>query len=1042
MHPLPILLRLGFAVSAASLAVTTPVTPAFAQATATGSISGRVASAHTGSYLEGARITIAGTALETFTDDSGYFALADVPAGAAKLNVFFTGFEARTETVFITAGSPATRDITLGAPANAPTGPVKLDAFSVASSREMDAAALAINEQRFASNIKNVVSTEEFGNVAEGNVAEFLKFLPGVTIDYTGGNARDISINGVPSDNVPVTVDGFNVAAAANLGTGRAVQSDMISINNLSRIEVSYSPTPESQGSALAGSVNMVPRSSFERSRPIFNGSAYVIMRDNARDFRAVPGPKPSATPNVHPGFDFSYVAPVSKTFGYTLSAGLSTNYSPQDTVTTTWRGAGAVTNGAAFPNTTPDQPYLSGYVIQDAPKVTTRRSVGFTFDYKFTPHDRINVGFQFSSFDGQFVVSNVNFNAVRILPGDFTLTSVRGAAGAGTLTSSHQERQRYNRTYMPTLVWRHEGPVWKADVGLGLSQQSDFNRDTDQGYFRNVTMQRTNVTVAFDDIFYLRPRVITVRDGTTGAAVDPYALSTYAITTATSQANRTYDLQRSAYGSVRRDFFLKFPFTLKAGFDLRESHREIRGGNTTYNFVGRDGRGSTTPVAGFDDSPVPYFDPVYSQRILPYGFPRLETPSNRKIWEAYAANPAYFTLNDNTTYRAKVTNSSVSNEVISSLYFRGDVAFFERRLKLVGGLRAEQTNITAAGPLTDPTRNYQRDSAGQIVRQANGTPALIIPNTTANALAISQLTFLDRGARAEKEYLRLFPSLNASYNVRENLIARAAYYESVGRPNFVQYSGGITLPDTSLLPANNNRITVNNAGIKAWSARTINVRLEHYFEGVGQISVGAFRRHIENFFGATTFNATPEFLSLYGLDVSLYDPYDVATQHNISTGVRMEGLDFNYKQVLTFLPRWARGVQVFANGSGQRLLGDVSSNFAGFISRSGSWGVSVTRPKWNARVNWNYRGRQRNAAVTGVGLEPGTFNWSSKRLYVDVLGEVVVWKRLAVFVNLRNAGDATEDVEIAGPSTPEVAQFRQRIDYASLWTIGIKGTF
>lgn len=426
----------------------------------------------------------------------------------------------------------------------------------------------------------------------------------------------------------------------------------------------------------------------------------------------------------------------------------------------------------------------------------------------------------------------------------------------------------------------------------------------------------------------------------------------------------------------------------------------------------------------------------------MPYGFPRLETPSNRKIWEAYAANPAYFTLNDNTTYRAKVTNSSVSNEVISSLYFRGDVAFFERRLKLVGGLRAEQTNITAAGPLTDPTRNYQRDSSGQIVRQANGTPALIIPNTTANALAISQLTFLDRGARAEKEYLRLFPSLNASYNVRENLIARAAYYESVGRPNFVQYSGGITLPDTSLLPANNNRITVNNAGIKAWSARTINVRLEHYFEGVGQISVGAFRRHVENFFGATTFNATPEFLSLYGLDASLYDPYDVVTQHNISTGVRMEGLDFNYKQVLTFLPRWARGVQVFANGSGQRLLGDISSNFAGFISRSGSWGVSVTRPKWNARVNWNYRGRQRNAAVTGVGLEPGTFNWSSKRLYVDVLGEVVVWKRLAVFANLRNAGDATEDVEIAGPSTPEVAQFRQRIDYASLWTIGIKGTF
>jgi iron complex outermembrane receptor protein len=155
-----------------------------------------------------------------------------------------------------------------------------------------------------------------------------------------------------------------------------------------------------------------------------------------------------------------------------------------------------------------------------------------------------------------------------------------------------------------------------------------------------------------------------------------------------------------------------------------------------------------------------------------------------------------------------------------------------------------------------------------------------------------------------------------------------------------------------------------------------------------------------------------------------------------------MQGIDFSYKQVLTFLPRWARGVQVFANASRQRLLGDETASLAGFIPFSASWGVSLTRPKWNTRVNWNYRGRQRNAPVTGVGIEPGTFNYSSKRLYIDVLGEYYFWKRVGFFVNFRNIGDATEDTEILGPSTPQHAQFRQRIDYASLWTIGIKGTF
>ncbi|MBL9186846.1 MAG: carboxypeptidase regulatory-like domain-containing protein [Opitutaceae bacterium] len=1004
----------------------------YAQAPATGTIEGRVVNSRTGEYVESARLRVEGTALETFTDSTGTYRLTQVPAGSARVTAFFTGLPSLTSTVTVTAGGVAQHDIALSsAPARPDGSIVKLDEFRVATSREMDGAALAINEQRFSSSIKNVVSTEEFGNVAEGNAAEFIKFLPGVTIDYTGGNARDISINGVPSDFVPVTVDGFSVATAATGGTSsRAVQSDMISINNLSRIEVSYSPTPESQGSALAGSVNMVPRSAFERARPVFNASVYLLMRDNARDFHKVPGPKPSATRNVHPGFDFAYVAPVNKRFGYTLSGGISTNYSPQDNAQTTWRGANSATNGVAFPNTTPDKPYLSQYLIQDAPKVTTRRSAGASIDYRLSQNDRLTFGFQYSSFDGRFLVSNVTFNTVRVLPGDFTAFSTRGAAGAGTLTSAHQERNRFNRTFMPTLIWRHEGPIWKADVGLGHSQQSDYNRDTDQGYFRVVTAQRTGVTIAFDDIFYLRPNRITVTDGVTGAPVDPYNLDTYRITTATRQADRTYDRQRTAYGNLRRDFYTTVPFTLKAGFDLRESMRDYRGGTITYNYLGNGGQTNATP----------FFDPIYSQRILPYGFPQLQTISNRKFYEHFAANPAQFSVNDNTVYRNQVAGSRISKETVSAVYLRGDVSFLDRRLKLVGGLRAEQTNVKAAGPRNDPTLNYRRDASGQILRNANGTPVLILP--TSDALGVSRLTYLDRGTRTEKEYLRLFPSLNASYTFSEDWVARAAYFQSVGRPNFSFYTGGITLPDTSLPPGNNNRIVVNNAAIKAWQSETFSVRLERYFQGVGQISIGAFRRQIDDFFGSTVFNATPAFLGLYDLDVSLYDPFDVVTQQNLQGAVRMQGIDFSYKQALSFLPRWARGVQVFANASAQRLLGDETASLAGFISRSGSWGASLTREKWNARVNWNYRGRQRNSPVTGQGIESGTFNYSAKRLYIDVLGEYYFWKRVGLFVNLRNVGDATEDTEIRGPNTPEHAQFRQRIDYASLWTIGIKGTW
>ena len=107
-----------------------------------------------------------------------------------------------------------------------------------------------------------------------------------------------------------------------------------------------------------------------------------------------------------------------------------------------------------------------------------------------------------------------------------------------------------------------------------------------------------------------------------------------------------------------------------------------------------------------------------------------------------------------------------------------------------------------------------------------------------------------------------------------------------------------------------------NNAAIKAWQAHTFKAGLEYYLEPVGLLSVSAFRREIENFFGNTVFRPDADFLALYGLNPATYGAYDVATQYNLPGLARMTGLDVSYKQALTFLPQWARGVSVFGNAS------------------------------------------------------------------------------------------------------------------------------
>ncbi|MEN9592093.1 MAG: hypothetical protein RJA21_552, partial [Gemmatimonadota bacterium] len=966
-----------------------------AQPAGTGVIDGRVVNLRTGEYLEGARLTVEGTALETFSDSAGQYRLTGVPAGQARVRVFFTGLAPLTETVALGAGAILQRDLALTA-AGASAGPaasdatVKLDAFVVGVSREMAASALAINEQRFAPNIKNVLSTDEFGFVAEGNAADFLKFLPGITIENGGGNSRDVSINGVPSANVPITLDGFSMASASvgDTNTGRAVAMDMVSVNNLSRIEVEYSPTPESQGAALAGTVNMVPRSAFERTLPVLNASAFVIMRSTEHDFNRTPGPRTTPSRKVDPGFDFSYVAPISKRFGFTLSGGTSTNFSPEPLTQTTWRGASAATGGN-FPATTPDQPYLTTYFYRDGTKVTTRNSLGATLDFRLSRNDRLSLGYQFSYFHLYASNQGLSFVLNRVLPGEFSVLNTRSAPGQAELQLTNLIRDRHNRTSMPTLVWRHDGPVWRGDLGLAVSTSTNANRDIDKGLFNSTTGFRRNLTIAFDGMLEDRPRNIIVTDNATGAVIDPYAISGKTYNTAAAIQNDTSDVQRTAYANLARDLPGRLPARLKAGLHVRQSQRDNRNKNSGYTFLGADGNAAT------DESAAPFLDPVYARRGT-YGQPAIQGISNALSWEHFRANPGQYSLNLNNEYRSIVTSSKFAEELISSGYVRGDVSALDRRLRLVGGVRVEQTNIEAEGPLTDPTRNYQRDTSGRVLRAANGTPLLIVP--AANALGVSQLTFLERGAHASKEYLRLFPSLNASFNLRENLIARAAAYRSVGRPDFNQYAGGVTLPDAEAIPSQNNRIVVNNVGIKAWSADTLNLRLEYYFAGVGQISLNAFRRDFKNFFGAARFAATPQFLELYDLDPGLYGAFDVETQYNVPGTVRMEGSSLNYKQALTFLPAWARGVQVFANVSSQRRTGaPVGNSGFNFFPRSGSWGVSLTRPKYSARLNWNYRGERRGAATTGASIGADTYTWLPERLTLDVQAEWIFHKRFAL---------------------------------------------
>lgn len=1008
-----------------------------------GIVTGRVLNVQTGEYLENARITIVGTGAQALTDAEGRYALTHVPAGTVTLRAFHTGLDVRSATVDVRGSETAQLDFELrqyGSQTSGERDIVTLEKMVIAESSQMDGSAIAINEKRFAPNIKNVVAVNEFGPLPDGNLGEILKFVPGVDIIYSGGAAVQAQLGGVGGTNTPITVNGFGQAGATR-GTERVTDFTTMSTHNISRVEVLHTPTPESPGNALAGSINVVSKGAFERAKPTFDWSTYISMRDNTRDFEKTPGPGRDMTRKVDPGYNFSLIYPVNRRFGFTLSGARSTDSISSDNIRLWWAGTTDVTNGGTLPDTTFDNPYLIRAQINDFPRQTTRTSMGATLDFKLSERDRLSFSWQSALHRGKFFSHRLDFLVNRVAPGNFSTLFTHGITGAGEIRIENgTQRDNATFTHSPTLTYSHDGPVWKANAGLGFSRSRHHERDIDKGFFMTATYRRTGVTIDFDDNFYLRPGRITVRDGATGAVIDPNKLDNYSIADPRGRINDTYDMMRSAYGNIARTIDWEVPVKLKAGFEITQQTRDLRDMTTNFRHVGADGRASTNPV-GNDDGAGVVLDEAFSQRIAPYGFGQVQWPSNHELWDLYQANPSHFTIDENAAYQSQINGSKRAEETISAAYFRTDFSFLRNRLHFVGGLRVEQTNIDAEGPLTDATRNFQRDASGNVILGSNGSPALI----TTVPLEVSKLTRIDRGLQAKKEYLRYFPNVNVAYNIRDNLIARVAYYHSVGRPNFNQYAGGLTLPNTESPPSPSNRISVNNVGIKAWSAQSTYLSLEYYLEPVGLVSVSAFRRNIENFFASTMFTPSSEFLEQYGLDPVVYGDYDAATQYNLPTPLRMEGLDFSYKQNLTFLPHWARGVQVFANMTTMRAIGaeDARLNFRDLVPRVYSGGIRLTREKFEVRINGNYRSRGRGAKIgAGRSRDPDTFAWFSKRMYIDVSGSYNLRKNLSLFFSLRNVGNATQDFEVYGPSTPEVAQFNQREDFGALWVFGVKGGF
>jgi TonB-dependent receptor len=1001
----------------------------------TGTIEGRVFNAATGSALANARITLAGTAREVLTDETGSFRLTGVPAGAAGVGIGYIGLERQTATVNVPAGGVVQRDFELALAGDLRTTgeTVRLQEFTVVADREMSAQALAMNEQRFAPNIKSVVAIDEYGDRGDENIGEFLRFLPGVALNDSGHVPNEVTLRGFPGYTSGVTIDGGEVMGARG-GDTRSLSLLEVPMSNVSRVEVTKVPTPDMPASGLGGSLNLISKGGFESRKAAFSYQVYQLFHDRS-GVTFGGGPRnhvEKLSPGfVEPSFNFSGTVPVNRNLAFTFGGSRTWRQKPME------RGD----DSDETANWNIVDLFIRASDWQSLAQILKTWSGQVGVDWRITPNDTLSASLQYRESDSYITRSIFSANYGTGASGGPTFT--QGAAtGVGSVSQGNGANQDIlTHTTQLGIKYRHRAEVWRLEASLNWSLAESQWQDIARGHFNTAPSTIANLVLRGDNI-PTHSGIVPTRYTAltrTGAPVDIFDGGNYSITSGNSLQNDYNAEKQAARLDFTREFAWRVPVAVKTGVFVDRMERDNRRFLKTWNFRPNGATDVTSRLAGRFD----VFDEEYN-RAAPtiYGQP-MRWISVTKLYELFQAQPQLFALDEPLAHQNLVANSRLLTETISAAYLRSDVRLWNNRLWLVTGVRFEKTEDEGRGPTNDPSAQYRKDAAGEVIdgnpAQAGIQPVLL----TTDALALRKLRYVERGTHAKRDYSGYYPSLNASFSVSDNLMLRGAYARTIGRPNITSVVPSATFSEPTVATPT---ITVTNPGLEPWTADSFDFTIESYHLKDGFGSIGFFRKDIKDFFGSLRSAATPELLELYGLpDDPAYLDYEIAT--TINTGdAKITGWEFSYRQSLTFLPRWARGFQVFFNGTKMDLSGSSTANFTGFNPSSYAGGINFIRPRYFIKLTCTHQGETRRSAVAvsaANGIPAGTYTYQDARTRWSISAQYSLSKRFAVYGSVTdfNGGFNPTTLRYA-PGTPEYArpQRYQELGYYS--TIGVKGSY
>ncbi|RIZ60672.1 hypothetical protein KU43_07485, partial [Mesotoga sp. SC_NapDC2] len=166
---------------------------------------GKVTEATSETPLVGAHVFL-NASMGASTDLQGNYTISAIQPGDYKVRVTYLGYEEEVLDVTVQSNQVTVVNFSLKESAKELSGVTVYGQLTRGQAK-------ALNEQKNAPNIKNVVSSEQFQLFPDRNAAETVARIPGISITYDQGEGELVQIRGIGPQYNSLTVNGQRIPA-------------------------------------------------------------------------------------------------------------------------------------------------------------------------------------------------------------------------------------------------------------------------------------------------------------------------------------------------------------------------------------------------------------------------------------------------------------------------------------------------------------------------------------------------------------------------------------------------------------------------------------------------------------------------------------------------------------------------------------------------------------------------------------------------------------------------------------------------------------